>query len=63
MNGELNAPQTLTHVLDSHIKSLDIDELDAILRSDWSAARNVSLARAPLKEARQRTGVPKRRRA
>jgi hypothetical protein len=52
-----------TRILDSRIEGLDLDERDAVRRCDWSAARNVVLVRAPLKEVRQRTGAPKQRRA
>ena len=50
-----------TRILDSRIEVLDRNERDAVSRCDWSAARNVVLVRAPLKEARQRTGTPKQR--
>jgi hypothetical protein len=53
--------QSETHILDSRIEGLDLDERDAIRRCDWSAARNIVLERAPLKEVRQRTGAPKQR--
>jgi hypothetical protein len=53
--------QSETRILDSRIEGLDLDERAAVRRCDWSAARNVVLVRAPLKEARQRTGAPKQR--
>jgi hypothetical protein len=52
-----------THILDSHIGRLDLDERDAIRRCDWSAARSIVLERAPLKEVRQWSAAPMRRRA
>jgi hypothetical protein len=55
------ALQAETHILDSRIEGLDLDERDAIRRRDWPAARNIVLVRAPLKETRQRTAVPTQR--
>ena len=56
-----HTPQALSQILDLRIKGLDHEERDANRRRDWSAARNVSLMRAQLKEIRQRTGAPKQR--
>jgi hypothetical protein len=53
--------QAETRILDSRIDGLDLDERDAVRRRDWSAARNVVLVKAPLKEVRQRTGAPRQR--
>jgi len=61
MGTRQSTPQAETHILDSRIEGLDLDERDAIRRCDWSAARNIVLVRAPLKEVRQRTGAPKQR--
>ena len=61
MGTRQSTPQAETHILASRIGRLDLDERDAIRRCDWSAARNIVLVRAPLKETRQRTGAPKQR--
>ena len=63
MNGEHNAPQTPTQVLDSHIEGLELEELGAFLRRDWSAASSKVLKKATLKEARHRVVAQARRRA
>lgn len=54
-------PRAIAQILDLRIATLDLDEDHAIRRRDWSAARNVSLTRAPLKEAHQRIDAPKQR--
>jgi hypothetical protein len=59
MNAKQYELQEEIHILDSRIGRLDLKEWDAISRCDWSAARNVVLERAPLKEVRQRTAAPK----
>ena len=59
MNSKHYAPQAETHILDSRIWRLDLEEQDAIHRCDWSAARNISLERATLKEARQWSAAPR----
>jgi len=51
--------QAKTHILDSRIEALELDERDDICRCDWSAARNIVVERAPLKEVRQWTAAPK----
>lgn len=55
-----HALRVIAQILDLRIKGLDHEEHVAKARCDWSAARNVSLRRAPLRETRQRIGVPKR---
>jgi hypothetical protein len=61
MKTRQSTPRAQTRILDSRIDRLDLEERDAVRRCDWSAARNIVLVRAPLKEARQRTGAPKQR--
>jgi len=53
-------PEAIAQILELRIKLLDHEELDARNRCDWSAARNIVLKRAPLKETRQRTASPGR---
>ena len=55
-------PEAIAQILELRIKGLDREELDARNRSDWSAASNIVLKRAPLKETSQRTAVPGRNR-
>jgi hypothetical protein len=57
MNTKQYEPQAETHILDSHIWRLDLEERGAICRCDWSAATNIVLQRAPLKEAHHRALV------
>ena len=52
-------PQVETHILDSRIWRLNLEEQIALHRCDWSAARNISLERALLKEIRQWTAAPR----
>jgi hypothetical protein len=59
MNTKQSEPQVATHILDSRIWGLDLEEQIALHRCDWSAARNISLDRAPLKEIRQWTAAPR----
>jgi hypothetical protein len=59
MNSKQYVLQAKTHILDSRIWRLDLEEQIALHRCDWSAARNVSLERAPLKEIRQWTAAPR----
>jgi hypothetical protein len=59
MNTKHYALRVRTHILDSRIWRLDLEEQIAIHRCDWSAARNISLERAPLKEVRQWTAAPR----
>jgi hypothetical protein len=47
--------QTKTRILDSRIWWLNLEERIAGRRCDWSAATDIVLERAPLKEIRQRT--------
>ena len=54
--------QTKTRILDSRIWWLDLEERIAGHRCDWSAATDIVLERAPLKEIRQRTASPGRSR-
>jgi hypothetical protein len=61
MNTKQSEPQVATHILDARIWRLDLEEEVAIHRCDWSAARNISLQRAPLKEIRQWAAAPRRR--
>jgi hypothetical protein len=61
MNTKQSGHQAEIHILASQIGRLDLDEHDAIRRRDWSAARNIVLERAPLKEVRQRSAAPKQR--
>lgn len=61
MDTKQHTPEAEPRILDSRIEGLDLDERDAIRRRDWSAARNIVLERAPLKETRQRTAAPRRR--
>jgi hypothetical protein len=50
--------RTKTRILDSRIWRLNLEERIARHRCDWSAARNIVLERAPLKETRQRVAAP-----
>jgi hypothetical protein len=59
MDTKQSEPQLVTHILDLRIGRLDLEEWDAIHRCDWSAARNISLKRAPLKEIRQWSAAPR----
>ncbi len=59
MNTRQYEPQVDIHILDSRIKGLNLEEEGAIHRCDWSAARNISLERAPLKEIRQWSAAPR----
>lgn len=61
MTTRQSEPQMATHILDSRIRRLNLEEDIAIHRCDWSAARNISLKRAPLKELRQWSAAPGRR--
>ena len=61
MDGKYYALQVETHILDSRIWRLDLEEEIALHWCDWSAARNISLKRAPLKEIRQWSAAPGRR--
>ena len=59
MNTKQYALQAETHILDSRIWRLDLEEEGAIHRCDWSSARNISLERAPLKEIRHWSAAPR----
>ena len=61
MDGKQYALQAETHILDALIERQDLDEHDAIISRCDRAARTIVLQRAPLKETRQRTAVPRRR--
>jgi hypothetical protein len=60
MNTKQYALEAETHILDSRIGRLELEERDAIRRRDWSAARNIVLERATLKEAQHWTAPPRR---
>lgn len=57
MNSKQYEPQAETQILDSRIEGLDLVEQGAICRCDWTAATNIVLERAPLKEAHHRALV------
>ena len=59
MNTKQSKPQVATYILDSRIWCLNLEEQIAIHRCDWTAARNISLERAPLKEIRQWAAAPR----
>ena len=59
MNTKQSEPQVETHILDLRIGRLNLEEQIALHRCDWSAARNISLKRAPLKELCQWSAAPK----
>ncbi|BBL79463.1 hypothetical protein RxyAA322_13170 [Rubrobacter xylanophilus] len=49
-----SAAQEPTGTLTSRIEKLALEELDAVRRRDWSAAKSAAQERAALQEARHR---------